>query len=130
MKTPLRIPGTKLPAFSLVEVVMALGIVTFALVTVIGLFGGLVTRAGDNTERRSMIEAVDALRGHLLLSGFTNSYNWARSTNELLYVNFRADISGQPAANGQRTLGRWLAVNDNNITAYDEARAGRWIKAR
>jgi len=109
---------------------MAVGIVTFALLTVVGLFGGMIARAGDNIERRSMMEAVDALRGHLLVSGFNQSYNWARSTNQMVFVNFRANDSGQPSPSGSRTLGRWLQTNDTAIPQYDEARVGRWIKAR
>ncbi len=117
-------------AFSLVEVVLALGIVTFALVTVVGLFGGVVGQAGENSERRSLLEAVDAMRGHLDRQPFATNFNWARNGHELVYVTFRADANDQPATNGQRTLGRWLETNAPDLDTYDSARVGRWVKAR
>lgn len=124
-----RIFSTRSAGFSLVEVVVAMGIVTFALLTVIGLFGGVMTRAGDNAERRAMMEAVDALRGHFLTQGFDATYSLARNNNELVYVAYRADDSGQPSSSGVRTLGIWLPPNAD-FASYDQARVRRWIRAR
>jgi type II secretory pathway pseudopilin PulG len=117
--------------FSLVEVVMAVGIVSFALLAIVGLFGTVIGKAGDNAERRSMLEAVDTMRGYLLNNDFTNVYNWAKTgTNEFVFVAYRADDNGNPNKDGKRTLGTWMPANAANTSDYELARVGSWVKAR
>ncbi len=124
--------GNRAPfaAFSLVEVVIALGIVSFGILAVIGIFGGMMRSANDNVERRALIESIDALRQHLDNIGFETAYDMVLNQSELLYVTFKADAAGAPDKNGDRVVGKWFDVNDADISMADEARAGRWIRAR
>lgn len=126
-------PRRRGAAFSLVEVVLAIGIVSFALLAVIGMFGGLISNAGDNAQRRGILEAVDSLRGYLITEGFDNSYNWARANQQLLFVSYKAGASSDnPDPNGPRVLGRWMPASATSPppSAFEAARVGQWVRAR
>lgn len=109
---------------------MAMGIVSFALLSLVGLFGGVVGQAGANSERRALVESVDAMRGFLDGSGFTAAYGFARAGKELIYVTYRANDSDEPSTSGERILGRWMETNSPDLSTYEPARVGRWVKAR
>lgn len=125
-------------AFSLVEIVLAIGIVSFAMLTLLGLFGGMMKSAGDNSDRRALLEAVDSLRATLNTSGstgessaerFARIYDWVNNgrSQELAYITFRADASDLPSSNGSNICSRWL-TNWSDCGSYDKARVGRWIQ--
>ena len=149
--------------FSLIEVAIALGVVSFAFVMVLGAYGGLLTSSSNNVDRRALMEAVDALRSELnrkrtpaeLAAGelpyFQEPvFRWAQATapaggaasatQELLYLNYRSDVSGLPASNGNYVRSRWVAwdgaaATDFNgdpvdLGPYRPALEGRWVKAR
>ncbi len=116
--------------FSLVEVVLAIGIVSFAVLTILGLFGGIINSVGDNTERRTILEAVDSMRGHLITQGFDTAYGWVRTNQEFVFVTYKAGPTGSPDANGQRVLGRWMMPTDPDLALYEATRVGRWVRAK
>lgn len=117
-------------AFSLVEVVIAIGVASFALVTIFGLFGGLMKTSGENIARREIVESVDALRKLLQNQDFATSYDWITSNKELIYVSYRADSDGTPDPSSLTVVGKWIDPSVEAASAYEEARAGLWIKAK
>lgn len=119
------------PAFSLIEVVLAIGIVSFALLVIIGLFGGVLRSSSDNAGRRGMSEAVDSLRSYLTeTAGFTNTFNWAKAQTNLVYVTYLSDSNGNPDPASQNVVGIWTNSSGTGLNAYDAARAGRWLTAK
>lgn len=125
---------SRVSAFSLVEVVLAIGIVSFALLTVLNLFGGMMKSSVDNTQRREFAEAVDALRGSLNDVTFTGSFEdvlqWADQNKELVYVTYRASTTGAPDANGSVIVGKWMDPDAENLGSFEAARSGRWLRAK
>ena len=118
-KTP---PGWRCAAFSLAEVVIAIGIVAVALLAIMGFVGGILRTSGDNAQRRDLTEVVDSLRTTL---------------NELLYVTYQTSATGDPVTvtSGTNTvIGKWLNPDDDTTKAqlanYDKARTGPWLRAR
>ena len=137
-KTP---PGWRCAAFSLAEVVIALGIVSFALLAILGFFGGIIRTSGDNAQRRDLTEVVDSLRTTLNDTSFTTDFTtlcqWAVNKKELLYVTYQTSSNGDPVTvtSGTNTvIGKWLNPDDattkDQLANYDKARTGPWIRAR
>lgn len=127
---PRRRPCFFSAAFSLVEVVISIGIVSFALLTIIGLFGGIMRSSGDNTQRREMTEAVDSLRAFLTEeAGFTNAYNWAKSGTSLVYVTYKSGANNIPDAGSITVVGMWTNAT-SELEAYEAARSGSWLRAK
>ncbi len=124
-------PSLRARGFSLVEVVLAIGIVSFALLTLLGLFGGSMQSANQNTERRELAEAIDGLRRTFQTTNFATSYDWVRTQKKLLYVSYRADENGNPDANASGTAALWLDPNapPKPLSDYEAARTGRWVRA-
>lgn len=123
--------GRTLGGFSLVEVVLAIGIVAFALLSIIGLFGGVMKSSGDNSDRREKVEAVDSLRAYLNEKvGFSNAFDLAAGTNEVLYLTYAADENGVPQPGSGYTFGFWTNSDGTGLGAYEQARSGRWLRAR
>lgn len=122
------------PAFSLVEVVLAIGIVSFALLTVLNLFGGMMKSSNDNSHRREFAEAVDALRSSLTDTNFAGSFSnvltWAGNNKELVYVTYKANDDGTPNATSETVTGKWIDPAAGSTATYDAARSGRWLRAR
>lgn len=122
--------------FSLVEVVLAIGVVSFALVVVIGIFGGMMKSSDDNTQRREMAEAVDALRGELREANFESAYKSVREEDTLYYLTYRAGTDrtatdGDPDPDSEEVVGQWFSSSElTDIPAYEAARSGRWLRAR
>lgn len=131
MKIKSALSAARPSGFSLVEVVLALGVVSFALLAILGVFGGMASRASDNFDRRSMQESVDALRSYLDQQDFDIVFAWVRDGQELLYVTYWADDSGEPDTSGSRlqTTSRWMTLGE--VTAdMETAREGQWVRAR
>jgi type II secretory pathway pseudopilin PulG len=132
---PPKIPFSRVPwsrrGFSLVEVVLAVGIVTFAIIVIVSLFGGLLSRHKEVTDRQEVINAMGALNSHLETGvTFPVAFTWAKANNhELAYVLHRADASGTPSPSGTNVVGKWIDAGDvASSTAMDSAREGQWIK--
>jgi type II secretory pathway pseudopilin PulG len=117
--------------FSLVEVVLAVGIVTFAIIVIVSLFGSLLSRHKEVADRQEAINATGALNAYLETEvTFPVAFSWAKATShELAYVLHRADGGGAPSASGTNVVGKWIdATNATASTAMDSAREGKWIK--
>lgn len=117
-------------AFSLIEVVLAIGIVSFALLTIIGLFGGMMKSSGDNTQHREMTEAVDALRSCLNATNFASAYDWVKNGKEFLYLTYKTGSNGTPDPNSQTVAGIWTNADATGLDVYEPARSGRWLRAK
>lgn len=118
-------------AFSLVEVTIALGVVAFGLMVIIGLFVTLLNGAGRADDRREIMAALASLNSYLDDEvPFRTVYGWAANDAELAYVSYRADSSGNPAANGSEIHGRWEPVDGTWDGDYDTSRTSNWIRAR
>lgn len=124
--TPCRTPK----AFSLIEVVLAIGVVSFALLTVIGLFGGIMKSSGDNTQRREMTEAVDSLRSYLNATDFPTVYNWTKTGREFLYLTYKTGSNGNPDPSSQTVVGIWTNADAAGLDTYEPARSGHWLRAK
>ena len=117
-------------AFSLVEVVLAIGIVSFALLTIIGLFGGLLKSSAENNQRRALAEAIDALRRTLQTGNFHTNYQLISQNKTLLFVTYR-ERNGNPDSSSASVLSRWLDPDStSDLDSYDKARTGMWIRAK
>jgi type II secretory pathway pseudopilin PulG len=125
------LPRHKVSGFSLVEVVMAIGIVSFAMLTIIGLFGGLMKSSSENSDRREQVEAVDSLRAYLNESvEFSNAFVLARDREEVLYLTYFADTNGVPQSGSEHVFGFWTNSTATGLDAYEQARSGRWLRAK
>ena len=129
--------------FSLVEVVLALGISVFAMVTILGLFASFVESDQDIAERRELIEAIDPLNNYLENEvKFNNVFAWfmGGARKELYYVTYRVDQNGDPDAEGDEVISTWLdptiptsgspSAPSNNPDDYKVSREGYWVRAR
>lgn len=130
--------------FSLVEVTLALGIVTFALVVLLGTLATALDTEGAVTERRGGIQAIDALQQYLNDDAafdpddrFEEIYEWARAGSgdeqTLAYVTYRHDPDAgdpdAPAASGESVRSIWLD-DFSNYSNYEAAREGEWVLIR
>jgi len=116
--------------FSLAEIVLALGIVSISLLAIFAVFAGTMQSSGNLSDRRVLVESVDALRGYLNDSaGFDQVFGWVSgdATKELIYVTYRSDSTGAPSAEGEETRSIW--VEPSAADQYDTARNGKWVKA-
>jgi len=117
--------------FSLIEVTLALGIVAFGLLSILGVYSGMLGQAAENTDRRDIGEATDALRAELNENfDFSTVFDWIKSDDpkQLVYVTFRANDAGEPDPTGDRILSTWLD-DWADWADYETAREGRWLKA-
>ncbi len=124
-------PRLLLRGFSLVEVVLALGIASFSLVVMLGVFGSVVKVRGDNVNRTEAYRAVYALQGQMNEPGaFAKVYGWVQpGMKELVFVRYKANAAGLPNAAGERYRSEWVTP-DLLTPAMESAMEGRWIKAR
>ncbi len=115
------------------EVVLALGIVAFAIITIVALFGSLNQRAAETMERRAAVGAMDSLKTFLRhQKDFPAVYQWAQGgPKELVFIRFRADANGAPkSTGGTQVRSVWLEKPVANKADYEAAREGRWMGAR
>ena len=126
----------KRDGFSLVEVVLTLAIVAMSLLSVVGLFSRLCQSSADNTDRREHAEALDSLRGHLNESvGFTRTLAATQAASpdapwSLWYLTYHADSDGNPDPAAGRVVSAWFETPPENISDYERARSGRWLRVQ
>lgn len=122
-------PHPRISAFSLVEVVLAIGILAFAAITILGLFGQLYRSDEHVAEMRAAVGAANSLRDHLQNeAGFATVYDWARGGDkELVYASFLADEDGNPDPGGA-VRDEWFALPVADEAAIEATRQGRWLK--
>jgi|GEM_PF-3585308 len=131
-------PRRPASGFSLVEVVLALGIVAFTVTVSVGLISTLLSSSRESRQRNELTVALDSLQPYLQDDqGFITCYGWAAggTEKELLYVSYRADtISGIPKGGGGAVRSLWLDPASPPpgfaLADLDAAREGRWVRAR
>lgn len=123
-------------AFSLVEVMIAVGIVAFTVTVSVGLISTFMASSRDNRDRSEIAAALNGLRSYLQEKvGFDTCYSWAAndSAPELVYVTYRANEStGAPNGDSSFVHSVWFdpASPPYPISQLEVAREGRWVKAR
>ncbi len=124
-------------AFSLVEVVLAIGIVSFALLAIFGLFSHLSTQAAESAKTREAINSLASLRSFLDTEpDFDTVYGWAANQTadkELVHVTYGVDDAGDPATPDQatRTVSKWFDPDQSAsaLAAANAVREGSCVKA-
>lgn len=118
--------------FSLVEVVLAIGILSFALIMIVALFASLSNRRQDVSQRREAAAAIAAL-GTYLNEGvsFETVYEWVQggSAKELVYVRYQADEAENPSSSGSHVISNWFDPASADLVGYEDARQGYWMRA-
>jgi len=64
-------------AFSLVEVLIAVGIIALALIPMIGLLGAIMGNARETATQNEALQTLPSLNDFLQRQGFTTVYGWA-----------------------------------------------------
>ena len=82
-------------AFSLIEVVLAVGIFSLALIALLGLLGSTQQSVNNVVEQTRGISVMSKVNAYLQSQDFTTVYNWvAGGTTQVVYVySYRADLS-------------------------------------
>jgi hypothetical protein len=118
-------------AFSLIEVTIALGIVSFGILTIVGLMSSLGVRSSEVVERREALSALASLNAHLAAERtFDVVSGWVQATGgkPLVHVTYSVDAGGLPDAQSQRVISGWFEVGAVP-TGIEAARRGRWMRA-
>jgi type II secretory pathway pseudopilin PulG len=132
----LNIHSKDFQGFSLVEVVLALGIVAFAVTVIFALLGTLTSSDQENRERKELIAAVDGLHQYLQKDvPFDTAFLWAKENTrpELIYVTYRArrdTAAPDPGSVSVRSVCFESGSPPYPIENLEAAREGRWVKAR
>jgi hypothetical protein len=113
----------------LVEVVIAIGIVGFAILAMFGLFGTVLSNSRGNADRRVLLESVDSLHSYLNEEkDFASVYEWAKSGTDLFYVTYKSDTNGSPDAEATEVRSLWFD-DVTDAQQYSAAQNGPWVKA-
>lgn len=131
----------KFRAFSLVEVVIAVGIVAFSVTVSVALISTLMASSKDNRDRNEITASLSSLRPYLQDElGFDKCYDLAATGfPELAYVTYRAnEVTGAPDGDSRSVRSLWFAPNSNDpdllppfsTADIEAARDGAWVKAR
>ncbi len=122
--------------FTLAEVTLTLGIVAFAVVTLLGLLGTLLDADSSVTDRRAAIQAIDSLHQYLEDGQpFDTIFEWAVDGTALAYATYRSNADGDPDTSSKSVRSLWLdesnldTYNDAD-TNYESARESNWLKIR
>lgn len=110
-------------AFSLVEVVLSIGIVSFALLAIVGLFGNALQSKGETISRQEVLALTRsmpvALTNSAVSSGFAEVYGWVRQTNS------RPEILAFPGSDGSLQIG---LASDAAFLQRATSRTGRLFR--
>lgn len=119
--------------FSLVEVVLAVGIFAFALVSILYLFGGLMDNASALAKRREALAMSESLRNFLNFRSVTNSgADWEKAY-QLVFDGADAGLYGMAAkwnvTNGapdptSKEITFLWSTNTGDISTWEPARMG------
>lgn len=108
VNTPLNMKSRRIPtAFSLVEVIMALGVVTFGMIGLVGLLAtgyGVLHKSMDTSTQAQIIQGISSEARMLDYGQLTNSSSAFRSGFPRYYTAEGQKISNQSEANYRVTL--------------------------
>jgi Tfp pilus assembly protein PilV len=131
-KTLEEIPNRR-AGFSLVEVVLAVGIFSFALVSILYLFGGLLDNASALSKRREALAMSESLRNYLNFRSATNSARDWSNAYQILADGTNANLYGRATkwnwtnnsadANSRDVTFHWT-TNVSDLAAQEDARSG------
>ncbi len=109
--------------FSLIEVVLAIGIISFSLVAILGLFGTSLRSNSDTISQHEVMgisrSVADFLGSGSSVAGFSNVYRWVQSTNS------DPGIYAFVQSNGQITNG---LGDDEAFVSATTSRSGRLFR--
>ncbi len=118
-------------AFSLIEVVIAVALFSFALVSILILFGNLINNADGLAKRREAMSMAESLRDHLNFRGTNAGKDWSNAL-EKISNGSAADLYGMAVrwdwsnneknANSDQT--KYIWTNGSGVASYDDARTG------
>lgn len=112
-------------AFSLVEVIMAVGIVAFALVAMLALMGSMLGNARDTATQNDALQMVPSINEYLKKAGFTSVYGWAVSpSNQPLILAYNVETNQRLEQIVTNVAGA------GNAPATVSARAGRLFQVK
>ena len=118
-------------AFSLIEVVIAVALFSFALVSVLVLFGNLVNNADGLAKRREALNMAESLRDHLNFRGTNPGEDWSNALTKIS-AGSNADLYGVAVrwnyANDAKDTNsdqiKFVWTNGAGTASYDDARVG------
>ena len=93
-------------AFTLVEVVVAIGVVVFGLIAIFGLMNLSLKNSREANLRQGLTLVIDQVNSYYQSQAFTNALNEVPATNFF-------DNVGEPLANSS---GAFFAAQINNVT--------------
>lgn len=122
-------------AFSLIEVVIAISIISFAIVAIFGVVGSVTGQFADVRTKRAFSGAIGCLSEYFNNPQNLNSVlDWAQGSGTTVFIaSYRADSDGAPSLDGKsmriecRPADGWTA--DSNFSAFEAARQGPWVGA-
>ena len=113
-----RFAGYRIHPFNMVEIVLALGVVTIGVISIMGLFP-----VGLTASRDAMAESYAAEAGDQFLHYFEN---WARQDWANRIVPNGVLPNSKPAGDDDIDLGSSSPVNNTQGTLYNGATAGKY----
>lgn len=120
-------------AFSLVEVVLAVGIVSFALVAIIALIGSALASARESLAQHEALDARRAVSEYLVQkAGFSEMYAAVKAAQPPVLFAFKYPANpttGEPDA-AMPPLMAVLTAGDPQLAARSSARIGRLFRVQ
>jgi type II secretory pathway pseudopilin PulG len=123
---------TTLPVsgFSLIEVTLALGIVAFGLISILGAYGSLQSRSSNSDMRDNATFAVNSIQNYLQgQKEFEVIFDKIKEGNlELVFFNYRGAEPDQPDVLGDN-LYSYCAELDSDWKNWETPRYGKMFRA-
>lgn len=115
--------------FTLVEVAIAIGIVAFGLVSILGAYSSIQSHAGDSAMRDDATFAINSIRNYLQAEkGFDSVFDEIKNgTVELVFFTYRGTDSDHPDVNAQN-LYNHCATLDSDWEDLEKSRDGQMFR--
>jgi hypothetical protein len=130
-------------AFSLTEVVIALGVFAFVIVSNYALFGLSINEIRQVSDRDSAVRAAGALQNGLRQKPWADVFNWVAQGRSVMVYNYKASLTakrsdGTPspytgvgvAGKDYQVTGGMRFTDDPELANDDRARDGSLFLAR
>jgi prepilin-type N-terminal cleavage/methylation domain-containing protein len=129
-RKPLQLRTPQRRGFSLVEVVMAVGIIASALLIIVALFGTLIKGQREAIEDKIVVDSLGAFNSFIESEvSFDDAFQWATGEGRLLYAQYLSDSQGESSAAGRNHRAKWMKENDTAVSQISSAEVRRWIVA-